>query len=30
MVDGLPIVTPDEIDERIDKILNGRPKGFDR
>ena len=30
MVDGLPIVTPDEIDERIDKILNVRQKGFDR
>lgn len=30
MVDGLPIVTSDEIDRRIDKIIKNNPEGLDR
>ena len=30
MVDGLPIVTSDEIDRRIDEFIKKTSKGFDR
>ena len=30
MVDGRPIITPDEIDRRIDEIIKKNPEGLDR
>ena len=30
MVDGRPIITPDEIDRRIDGIIKKNPEGLDR